>query len=118
MELLVNLISWILLLTGGFFVLISGIGALRFPDYYTRIHAAGITDTLGAGSILIGLMLQAGLTQVSIKLGLILFFMVFTGPVAAHVLAKAALSSGHKPLLHEKDNVTNNTNREETPSNT
>lgn len=115
---LVDLISWILLLSGGFFVLVSGIGALRFPDYYTRIHAAGITDTLGAGAILIGLMFQAGLTQVSFKLGLILFFMLFTGPVAAHVLAKAAMYSGHKPLLHKINGPADPTDPEDTPSNT
>jgi len=115
---LVDLISWILVLCGAFFVLAGGIGALRLPDFYTRIHATTVTDTLGAGSILIGLMLQAGFTQVSIKLALILFFMFFTGPVAAHVLAKAAMYSGHKPLLHNIDNHVDQSNPGDTSSNT
>lgn len=99
MELIWDALSWVLLLAGGFFLLVGGIGLLRLPDFFTRVHAAGVTDTMGAGSILVGLMLQAGLTQASIKLVLIILFMLFTSPTASHALAQAALHGGLKPQL-------------------
>jgi multicomponent Na+:H+ antiporter subunit G len=88
--------------TGGFFGIVGGIGLLRFPDLFSRFHAAGVTDTLGAGLILIGLMLQAGWSLITIKLVLILAFGLFTSPTATHALAKAALHSKVKPLLRRK----------------
>lgn len=91
--------SWICLLGGSGIVLVTGIGMLRLPTFYTRIHAAAITDTLGAGLILLGLIIQAGFSQVSIKLALILVFLVLTGPSSAHALAKAAYLHGIKPDL-------------------
>jgi multicomponent Na+:H+ antiporter subunit G len=105
-----DFLSWAFLLTGGFFLLVGGIGLLRLPDFFTRTHAAGVTDTMGAGAILVGLMLQAGLTQASIKLVLIILFMLFTSPTASHALAQAALHGGLKPRLSEQ--------REESRSNT
>ena len=97
MGLFIDIISWIALTVGGVFVLIGGIGMLRLPDFYTRIHGASVTDTLGAGLVLLGLIFQAGLTLVTVKLFLILFFLLFTGPTAAHALAKAAMHGGVKP---------------------
>jgi multicomponent Na+:H+ antiporter subunit G len=104
MAVLLDLLSWLALLGGVAFALIGGVGLLRMPDFYTRLHAAGITDTLGAGLILLGLMLQAGWTLVSVKLLLILAFMWFTGPIATHALARAALAdpANPRPLLHEE----------------
>ena len=102
MSALVEVISWAALLTGGFLVITGSIGMLRFPDLYTRMHAAGVTDTGGAGLVLFGLMLQAGLTIVTVKLALILWFLLFTGPVASHVLAKAALHAKLEPLVDEE----------------
>jgi multicomponent Na+:H+ antiporter subunit G len=94
--------GWAALLTGGFLVITGGIGMLRFPDLYTRLHAAGVTDTGGAGLVLFGLMLQAGLTIVTVKLALILWFLLFTGPIANHVLAKAARHGKLEPLVDEE----------------
>lgn len=94
---MVDIISWILLLTGGGVGLLGGIGLLRFPDFYTRLHAAGMTDTLCALLIITGLVLQAGLTLLSLKLGLILLFMLFTAPTASHALARAAMADNVDP---------------------
>jgi multicomponent Na+:H+ antiporter subunit G len=99
----VDVLSWIFLVAGAFFMLVAGIGVLRMPDVYTRIHAAGIKDTLGAALTLIGLMLQAGLTLVAVKLVLIWAFLWFTSPVASHSVARAALLGGVRPILHSKD---------------
>ncbi len=100
-EQLLDILSWILLLSGGVFGVIGGLGLLRFPDFYTRLHAAGITDTLCALLIIAGLMLQAGLSILTLKLALILLFLLFTAPTASHALARAAVVDGIEPQVNE-----------------
>ena len=95
---LLDAASWVLLVGGGLFVIVGGIGLLRLPDFYTRIHAAGITDTLGTWMILLGLVLQAESALVIAKLVVLLFFMIATSPLAAHAVAKAAYLRGLDPL--------------------
>ncbi len=99
MSAIVDLLSWLCLLGGGFFVLAGGIGVVRLPDLYTRSHAAGMTDTLGAGLILIGLMLQGGFTLITVKLILILVFIFFTSPTSTHALIHTAHAGGIQPVL-------------------
>ena len=99
METALDVSSWFCLLAGSCFVVIGGLGLLRLPDFYTRIHAAGVTDTLGAWLILIGLMFQSGLSWNTPKLALVLFFLVCTSPVSSHALAKAAWGRGLEPKL-------------------
>ncbi len=91
--------SWILLGAGGIFCIIGALGLVRMPDFYTRMHAASVTDTLGAGLILTGLVIQAGFTLIAVKLLIIGLLIFFTSPTATHALAKAALVRGVKPLL-------------------
>ena len=98
-ELILNLISAGLLAAGSIFVLIGAFGLIRLPDFSTRLHAAGITDTLGAELILLGLMFQAGLSLVTVKLILISLFIFFTSPTATHAVANAARVMGLKPML-------------------
>jgi len=99
MALLVDILSWVLIVAGGAFCIIGGVGMLRMPELFTRMHAAGIVDTGGAGLIVIGLMLQAGLTLVTVKLIFILVFILYTSPVSTHALAQSALSVGIRPRL-------------------
>ena len=96
-----NALSWVCILAGSAFVVIGAVGLVRMPDLYTRMHAASVTDTLGAGLLFAGLMLQAGLGLVTLKLLFLLALFFFTGPVATHALAQVALHAGVKPLLHE-----------------
>ncbi len=103
MTAVVDLLSWACLLGGGFFVLAGGIGVVRLPDVYTRSHAAGMTDTLGAGLILIGLMLQGGFTLITAKLILILVFIFFTSPTSTHALIHTAHASDVRPILADAD---------------
>ena len=100
MTMALDLLTWGLLLAGGAFSIIGGIGILRLPDVYTRLHGAGITDTMGAGLILLGLMVHEGFTLITAKLVLIFIFLMMTSPVSSHALANAALGSGLRPLLH------------------
>lgn len=102
-TLLIDVLSWACLLAGGLFCAIGALGLLRMPDFYTRMHAASVTDTIGAGLILLGLILQAGLTLVAVKLAMIGLLLFLTGPVAGHALVKAAMGRGLAPLLADRD---------------
>ena len=97
MATVLDVLSWLLLLSGAGFVLIGGIGILRLPDLYTRMHAASLTDTLGTLLILGGIMVQSGLTLASVKLLAIAVFLLLTGPTATYALANAALLAGLLP---------------------
>ena len=99
---LTDLISWVLLLSGSFFCIVGGIGLIRLPDFFTRMHGAGITDTLGAGLLLAGLMVQAGLTLVTVKLVMIVVILLLTSPTATHAVARAARLAGLAPVADEE----------------
>jgi multicomponent Na+:H+ antiporter subunit G len=91
-------LSWSCILGGAVLGLIGGAGIHRFPDFYSRLHAAGITDTLCAGLFLVGLGLQAGVSLPGFKLLLIFAFLFFASPTATHALAHAAQHAGLEPI--------------------
>lgn len=101
-----EIISYVLIVLGSFFYVVGAIGIYRMPDVFTRMHAAGISDTAGAGLLLTGMMLFAFSTGVSIfvivKLAIILGVILFTSPIATHALAQAALHAGVEPQLASK----------------
>ena len=103
MTTLLGGLSWALLAGGGFFCIVGALGMLRMPDFYTRMHAASVTETLGAGFILAGLVLQAGFTLVAAKLAMIGLLILFVSPTATHALARAALARGLAPLLSAQE---------------
>jgi multicomponent Na+:H+ antiporter subunit G len=90
---------------GGLFCVIGALGMLRMPDFYTRMHAASVIETLGAGLLLLGLLLQAGLTLVAVKLLFVGVLIFFASPTATHALARAAMTRGLKPVLSEPENA-------------
>lgn len=100
---LIDLLVWSCVLGGGLFSVIGGVGLLRMPDFYTRTHAAGLTDTMGATLILLGLAIHhasvSGLDLVVAKLVIILLFLYLTSPTAGHALVKAAYSQGVEALV-------------------
>lgn len=91
--------SYFFLIGGSVFSVIGGIGLVRLPEFFSRMHGGGITDTMGAGLVMIGLMLLAGPTLAAFKLLVILFFLVVTSPSACHALAKSAVMKGLRPEL-------------------
>jgi len=101
-ALALDILSWVFLSVGGFFVLVGGIGAVRMPDLYSRMHAASVTDSLGAIMVLVGIMLQAGFTLATIKLIAILLFLLLTSPTSSNALASAALLAGTKPIAERR----------------
>jgi multicomponent Na+:H+ antiporter subunit G len=94
-----NAIGASLVVFGAALAIVGAIGVLRFPDFYTRIHAASITDTGGATLAIAGLAMISGASLVTIKLVIIWVFIMATSPTAAHALASAAFGSGERPLL-------------------
>ncbi len=101
MAMALEILSWASIVGGLFFMVVGAIGVIRMPDVYTRLHAAGMTDTMGAGLILIGLTFQAGLTLVTIRLLLVWAFLLFTSPISTHALARAALHGGVEPIRRD-----------------
>ncbi len=99
MTAFVELISIGCILIGSFFCITGGIGALRLPDFFSRTHAAGITDTLAAPLLLLGVALQLGWSLDLVKILLVLAFILATNPTASHAMAKAALRGGRRPKV-------------------
>ena len=97
MDQALTVLTWALLLSGSFFLVTGALGMVRLPDVFTRMHAAGMADTMGAGLILAGLCVYSGANLVTLRLILVLAFLWFTSPIATHALAKAALSGGAEP---------------------
>ena len=97
MTLLIDGLSIVSLFAGAFFCLVGAIGLLRMPNFFTRMHAASVLETLGAGLILLGLMLQAGWSLITAKLLMIGLLVFFASPTASHALARAAITHGLKP---------------------
>ncbi|MFK7860702.1 MAG: monovalent cation/H(+) antiporter subunit G [Granulosicoccus sp.] len=116
-DVLVQLLSWVLMIVGCVFVVSGAMGLIRMPDLYTRLHAASLADTGGIIFIGLALILQALFifdnNMAAIKMSLIIFFTLFTGPTASHALAKTALLCGQvpldndsKPILDSSDEAT------------
>ena len=100
-DLVRDIVTGLVLAFGGLFYVVGAIGLVRMPDMFTRLHAASVMETVGAGLLVIGMMVAAGPSLVTAKLVIILGILLFSGPVAAHALANAALTAGVKPLLAE-----------------
>jgi len=112
MDTLMDISSAVFLLIGSFLCVSGGVGILRFPDFYTRMHAVGVTETLATAMILIGLMLQNPDGLVLLKLIIILLMTLFISPTASHALANAAMQNKLMPKLDKND-----VNEKETSSN-
>ena len=107
MDIVVDVLTWLLLISGALFSIFGGFGIVRLPEFFSRMHAGGITDTLGAGLIVGGLMLQGGFSLVTVKLFMIIFFLIITSPTACHALAKSALAQGVTPELDTVSTISN-----------
>ena len=94
-----EIISWAFLILGAFFSVVGGIGIVRMPEFFSRLHGGGVTDTLGAGLVIIGLCFQINSGFILAKLLMILFFLMVSSPSSCHALARSALSQGVKPEL-------------------
>ena len=101
LVLIADTASWVLIVSGSFFLVTGAIGLLRMPDVYTRMHAVSVMETLGATLLVLGLLIQAGPTLIAVKLLFVLALLFFFSPVASHALAQAALHAGIEPILNQ-----------------
>ena len=102
MNIFVEILCWALILSGSFFVVVGAFGTYRFPDFWSRLHAASVTDSAGVILLLIGMGIYSGLTLITFKLFVIGLFLFITGPTSTHAVANAALVSGLKPPKKNK----------------
>ena len=100
-EMLISMLSTLLIGLGCGFCLTGALGLLRMPNFITRTHAARLIDSLGAILILSGLILEAGLSLITVKLLFILAFLLLTGPTAVHALVNTALNEEPKKISEE-----------------
>jgi multicomponent Na+:H+ antiporter subunit G len=98
MGLVLDVGSWAAILVGLFFMIVGTVGVLRMPDVFTRLHAAGMTDTMGAGFLILGMCLQAGLSLLTLRLLIVYAFLMVTSPIGTHALARAALGGDIVPV--------------------
>lgn len=112
MELVLDVLSWVAIAAGLFFMLVGTFGILRMPDVYTRLHAAGMTDTMGAGFLLLGMALrtivgimhgEGGYWFVLARIVFIYTFLLFTSPIATHALARAGIAGGVEPWAGDEE---------------
>ncbi|MBM4160573.1 MAG: monovalent cation/H(+) antiporter subunit G [Ignavibacteria bacterium] len=94
-------VSIAMVAAGTFFMLVGSIGIIRLPDFFSRTHAAGKSDTLGIMLVLGGLAMYEGFTVNSAKLLIAIVLVALANPVGMHALAKAALRYGLKPWMPE-----------------
>jgi len=92
-----EIVSWVLIVSGSFFMVVGALGMWRFPDFWARLHAASVTDSAGVILLIAGMCVQAGFTLITVKLIIIGIFLFITGPTATHAVANAALTSGLRP---------------------
>lgn len=87
-------ITGLLILGGSSFALIAGLGLLRLPDFYTRIHAATKASTLGLGLLSVAFVVHLGSMEAGAQAFVLVFFVFLTAPVAGHMLGRAAYRTG------------------------
>jgi len=98
-----SIVALIFMFSGFFFIVVTALGVIRFPDFYTRLHAAGKGDTLGIGLFIMGLALYNGFNLLSLKLLVIVLFVFLANPIGCHALSRAAFKSGLEPWTREED---------------
>jgi len=96
-DFIIHYLSWLFILAGSFFVVVGAFGSVRFPDFWSRLHAASITDSAGVILLIAGMCLQSGFTLITVKLLVIGLFLFITGPTSTHAVANAALVAGDRP---------------------
>ncbi|MEO0341942.1 MAG: monovalent cation/H(+) antiporter subunit G [Pseudomonadota bacterium] len=102
MNVFIDVVSWICILGGVFFSITGAFGVVRFPEFWTRLHASSVAESGGMILLVLGMCLQAGWGLVLVKLVLIGVFLFITGPTSTHAVANAALVSGEDPVIDDE----------------
>jgi multicomponent Na+:H+ antiporter subunit G len=113
MALAVEIVSWVFIVLGSLFTIVGMLGLLRMPELFTRMHAASVMETLGAGFLILAMLIQAGVSLAAFKLLFILALFLVTAPVVTHALAQTALHQRVRPVLSEDRRPTRDGDGEE-----
>tara|TARA_B100000686_G_scaffold340807_1_gene417064 strand:- start:298 stop:645 length:348 start_codon:yes stop_codon:yes gene_type:complete len=113
MSMVLDIASWILLVTGGLLLIVSGLGLLRLPDLFTRLHGGSLADTGGAVLMLVGMALQTEMSLITVKLLMIGIILLLTAPTASHAVAHSALIGGLSPDDPEQNQARDNAFKED-----
>ena len=97
-----NIAGDVFIVLGLAFMVITALGLVRLPDFFSRVHAVSKSETLGIALLLLGLILHEGATLLSLKFALVLVFVGIANPVGAHLLTRAALRTGEMPWRKEE----------------
>ena len=97
------MIAYLFIFLGLVFMFFGTLGIIRFPDIYTRLQTSSKCDTAGAVALLVGLMVREGLNLFSLRILIILIFLLLTNPVATHAIARSAAIRGIKPWRKKKN---------------
>lgn len=98
MSYVVEVLSWFCFIMGGFLCISGGVGMLRLPDFFSRVHASSVTESLATPLLLLGVALQTGWSLDTAKLLVVAGFVLMTNPTATHAMVKSALHDGQTPL--------------------
>lgn len=98
---MIDVIAAALVFLGSAMTVAAGIGVVRLPDVFTRMHAATKVGTLGSGLIMAGAALHFGDPAVVLRCILVVFFLLLTAPIGAHMIGRAALSLGIEPWTRD-----------------
>jgi len=96
------MIAYLFIFLGLVFIFFGTLGIIRFPDIYTRLQTSSKCDAAGAVALLVGLMVREGLDSLSLRILIILMFLLLTNPVASHAIARSAAIRGIKPWRQKK----------------
>ena len=103
MAYIMGILAIVFILGGLFFFTTATIGLLRFPDFFTRLHATGKGDTLAVFLCLIGFALYEGVSLTALKIVVIAVFMFLAQPTATHAISRAGIRRGLKPWVRGEE---------------
>ncbi len=89
-----EILTSVLVVSGGFFAFAAALGVLRLPDIFIRMHASTKAGTLGCGLILLAAATHFGETAIVARALAAILFIMLTAPVAAHMIGRAAYRTG------------------------
>lgn len=103
LDTILDIISYILMAAGAFFMFSGSLGILRMKDFFTRLHPAGVSDSFGAPLILLGAMVHYGFSLVTVKIFFLILLFLITSPTITHTLSQAEIASKLKTALKDKE---------------
>lgn len=98
-----NIIAITIISFGFMFMALAAVGVIRFPDFFTRLHASGVGETFGALMMTVGIMVYTGWTLLSVKVFIIFFLLLLTNPLGTNLIMITSVhAKNYKDYNHKK----------------